>query len=340
MNKNLVLLLLLLILGGAGYYLTQKNKGKTGSSVAWDMDFTIPDTAAINKIFIADRKGNQITLERGKEHWMVNQKYMARPTAVNLLLDGFTKQRVRYIPTESSKPDMIATLGSQGIKVEVYQGDAKPAKVFYVGGVTPDELGTHMIMEGSEQPYVVHIPSFVGQIRTRYLVSLDDWKDRYLFREDPKQIQSISLEYPLQKKESFILEKTGASFQVKPFYATQQVSAAPQRKGIAEAYAIQYEGLGAEAFENLNTQRDSVTSLIPFVILTLTKTDGSQKQVKFWSTEVEKNRDTGAPFVFRYYADCSWGDFMLVQHTVFGPIFRGYDYFFEGSSQNTSRLKQ
>jgi Domain of unknown function (DUF4340) len=340
MQRNTIFLLLLLLVGGAAFYLYQKKGNKTGTHIAPDMDFTIRDTAAITKLFLVDRQGHKILLERQKDHWLVDGKFKVRPSAINVLFDCFTKQQVQYVPPESAKKVMIANLSSLGIKTEVYMnGSQKPSKVFYVGDVTPDEIGTHMMMEGADQPYVVHIPSFVGAVRGRYMLQLEDWKDRRIFAEDPSQIQSISVEYPMQKSASFIIERQNGNFEVKPFFATQQVYPASKlRKGMAESYAIQFRKLTAEAFETYNPKRDSVRALLPFCLVKLTKTDGEQKLVKFHPVKVEKHAETGQPFVFRYFADCSWGDFMLAQHTVFGDIFRGYDFFFDVAPQGNGQL--
>jgi hypothetical protein len=342
MNRNGILLLILLVLGVLGYQLYKKKGNQTASTVSWDMDFTMPDTAAIKKIFFADRKGNKITLDRQTDHWTVNGLYKVRPTAIELLLSTFSKQQVKYIPPKAAQKHMISGLVNFGIKAEIYTNDTqKPFKVFYVGDVTSDETGTHMLMEGAEQPYVVHMPAFVGAVRGRYMLKLDDWKDRNIFRDEPSTIQTLSVEYPRQKSASFILDKVGDDYIVKPFFSTQQVFASnTARKGIAASYLVQYKSLTAEAFETYNQQRDSVTALIPFAVITLTKTDGMQKQVKFHPVKTERDAQTGAPYVFRYYADCSWGDFMLAQSTVFAGIFRGYDYFFEGRPEPGSRIKQ
>jgi hypothetical protein len=187
-----------------------------------------------------------------------------------------------------------------------------------------------MIMEGSEQPYVIHIPSFVGQLRIRYMLGDDKWRDRAIFSEAPEDIQEIKVEYPQRKIESFILEKTGeASFGVRPLLSTTTVSKKPQRKGIAEGYILQFEQLGAEAFETTNPFRDSVVTLVPFAIFSLKRTDGTLKQVRFWPTETSYEPQTGRPYVIRYFAEVNKEDFLLTQDRVFAPIFRGYSYFFE-----------
>ena len=62
MKKNLLPILLLLVLGGAAayFYLT-----KSGSTLQPELtNYALKDTASITKIFLADKQGNKILLER------------------------------------------------------------------------------------------------------------------------------------------------------------------------------------------------------------------------------------------------------------------------------------
>ena len=63
---------------------------------------------------------------------------------------------------------MVKSLASEGIKVELYDRKGEKIKAYYVGGATPDERGTYMIMENAEEPYVAHIPSWEGNLRFRF----------------------------------------------------------------------------------------------------------------------------------------------------------------------------
>jgi hypothetical protein len=340
MQKNILLLLLFLGLGGAAFYLYNTKKDVKSSSLAPDMDFTVRDTASVTKIFLANRNGTTILLERQKENWILNGKGSARQSAVTMLLNCLSKQQVKYVPPASANRTMIAGLSTFGIKTEIYlNGSSKPAKVFYVGDVTPDEIGTHMIMEGSEQPYVVHIPSFVGALRERYMMNPDEWKDRRIFAENLETIQTVGVEYPFQKANSFLTERTKDGFVVKPFYATQQTfPAAKARRGLAESYVNQYRQINSEGLDSYRANRDSISRLVPFCVVTITKTDGTQKQARFHSAETQIDTKTGQPVTFRYYVNGSWGEFYLAQHNVLGPIFRGYDYFFDVAPQGNGRI--
>ena len=294
------------------------------------MDFAIRNTDEIGKIFIADRKGQTATLERKADKWIYNGKYPARPTATKLLLETISKLNVQYIPTDAAVAGMVKQIAADGIKVEIYDRKGKAMKTYYIGNITSDDQGTVMIMEGSEQPYVMHIPSFIGQLRVRYMLGDDNWRDRSIFNEKPEAIQAIKVEYTQRKSESFVMEKTGeAQYAVRPFFSTTAPSKKPQRKGIAEGYLLQFENITAEAFETTNPFRDSVTQLVPFAIFTVTRTDGSLRQVRFWPTETSYDPTTGKPYVTRYFAEVNKEDFMLTQDRVLAPIFRGYTFFFE-----------
>ena len=330
MKRTLLLAALFIVLGGSAWYAFNLKKNQKGTHVSWDMDFPVRDTDEIGKIFIADRKGETALLERKKDQWIYNGKYPARPTAISLLLETISKLNVLTIPSERAVPGMVKEIAADGVKVEIYDRRGKALKTYYIGGITSDQHGTIMIMEGSEQPYVMHIPSFVGQLRIRYMVGDDKWRDRAVFNEIPEEIQEIKVEYPQRKSESFVMQKTGeANYTVRPAFSTTPVSKNPQRKGIAEGYLLQFERLGAEAFETTNPFRDSVTTLVPFAIFTVTKTDGEIKQVRFWPTETSYDPNTGKPYVIRYFAEVNKEDFMLTQDRVFAPIFRGYSFFYE-----------
>lgn len=331
MKRTLLLAALFTLLGIAAWYvLTQKNQ-KTSVDVSWDMDFGVPETSKIHKIFIADRKGQTATLVKEKNQWRYNGQFSARPTAIQSLLETIAQVRVQYAPTEAAKPSLIKSIASEGIKVEIYDEDGKQIKCYYVGDITTDERGTYMIMDKSENPYVVQVPGFIGQLRVRYMLGDDNWRDRAVFSEKPEEIESVVVEYPQQKSQSFKIMKTKPlTYEVTPFYSTTPILKGPQRKGVPEAYLLQFESLISEGFENKNQVRDSVRALVPFVIITVKNKEGVETKARFWPVEVDQDPVTGQTFIVRYFTDLNDGAlFMLTQHQVFGPVFRGYSFFFD-----------
>ena len=331
MKRTLLLAVLCAGLGLGAWYAWRQKSAQTGTITAWDMDFAIKEPSRIGKVFMADRKGRTATVERKDGMWIYNGQYPARPSSVQLLVETLAKVTVKSLPTTAAEAPMVKSLATEGIKVEVYDQAGQRLKCYYVGGVTNDELGTYMMMEGSENPYVTHVPSFVGQLRVRYLIGDDNWRDRTVFAEKPENIQSVVVEYPQQKGESFRLEKVkAAEYTVMPLQSTTTRKSEAPRKGLPEAYLLQFERLVAEGYDSKHPERDSISALVPFAIVTVKRTDGQEKKVWFWPTEIRINGSTGKTYVERYYAGLD-GDFMIVQEHVFGKIFRGYSFFFEGT---------
>lgn len=335
-NKLLPLVFLFLILAGVTVWYLFFTPDPQMVALAEERNFAVPETQAISKIFLARRDGETITLERVGDHWVYNGKWKARPTAIENLLDAVGRIQIKYKPAEAAVPNMIRDLAVEGIKVEVYQRSDAPVRTYYVGGSTPDERGTFVIREGYEQPYVAHIPGWEGNLRFRYNLQGDDWRDRAVFEEDPDKIVRVRVEYPKQRSLSFELEKQSEGYIVRPFYPSTPRINAPLRAGSVEAFLVGFERLVAEGFEQNFPRQDSIKQLLPFAVISVLNTSGAERQVKFYpiqprivAPDPKAGQLPGSSAIERYFAATSDGDFMLVQNRVFKKIFWGYPFFFE-----------
>jgi len=167
-------------------------------------DFAVQDTASIDKIFLADKSNKTILLERKGNYWTVNGTYKARRDFVDLLLETICKLEVNSPVPEAKLDKVLKDLSVTGIKTEIYQ-KGKLVKTYYVGGVTQDNMGTYMIMEGSDVPFIIYIPGFNGYLTVRYNTELNEWRERHVFNYQIQEIAKISIEYRELKEESFIV---------------------------------------------------------------------------------------------------------------------------------------
>jgi len=332
MNNTLRLLLLFLLLAGATFWYTQKNDSKT-TVAKTDRDFAIPNIESVHKIFIADRNGQAATLEKKAKHWQYNDKWKANPNAIENLLKTIQKVQLKYIPPNAAIEHIVKDIATNNIKVELYDQAGKNLKTYYVGGVTNDELGTYMIMEGSNNPYVTYVPGFEGSLRIRYLLQEKQWRDKTVFEEQLEDIQSVSIEYPKQKSNSFKLVRTENDFELTPLFETTANKGTP-KKGQVEKFLRGFDRLIAEAFENQHPRRDSIQKQLPFCILTLARTDGQQKELRLHPI-IKKNRlglpmqrEDGKLLIERYYANVNKEELMLIQELVFGKVLWGYSHFY------------
>ncbi|MEL6941387.1 MAG: DUF4340 domain-containing protein [Bacteroidota bacterium] len=334
MNKNITILLLLFLTlaGGTAWYMTSEKETQQTTLLDWDRKFKVENTDQIHKVFIANRRGEQVTLERKGDHWIYNGKYKALPNAIDNLMRAFGEVEMSYKPANAAVPNMVSNLATQGIKVELYDKSGERLKSYYVGGETSDSRGTYMIMEGSEQPYIVHIPTWGGNLRARFNLRGNQWRDKTVLEAKVDDIVSVSVEYPKQKNNSFKLEKEGNEYVVKPFYDVTPTINKAVSQGSVEGYLVNFKSIGAEAFETDNPRRDSVTQTIPFGIITLKKVNGEEQKIKLFpiynDVEDATKSNEVVTYVERYFAEVNEEDFMLVQHRVFEKVLWGYNFFF------------
>ncbi|MEM1322452.1 MAG: DUF4340 domain-containing protein [Bacteroidota bacterium] len=337
MKKTILLFGIFALLGTvAAWYIMMGDQKSTRSES--ETNFGIKDIGQVQKIFIADRSGETTTLERQGKYWLYNGKYRARPDAMRNLLDAMRRVDVNYVVARAAVDNIVKDLATDGIKVEAYNKDNNKIRSYYVGGMTNDELGTYMIMEGANEPYVTHIPSWEGGLRARYQLKGEEWRDRHVFQEDVEQIESVSMEYPTQKSKSFKLMRTEEGFDVSPFYEVTPRSQRPFKAGTPEAFLMGFESLIAEAFQNRNPERDSILRRIPFCNATVNYKDGQSRTASFYpvvqydaSGKVITDYQVMAAntAIERYHTLVNNDDFMLVQQRIFGKIFWPYDAFFQ-----------
>ena len=175
-SRNTLLLLVFLLLAGfAAYYFLNKN-GSKSTLDSEETAFAIADTASVDKIFISTKSGKSNTLTRkAGNHWVLNDHYEARKDMVNMLLETMKRMEVKRPADKLSRNNAIRDIAALGRKVEVYQ-KGELAKTFYVGQTTDEHMGTYFIMEGSEDPYVLHMPGFNGFITSRFDIEEAKWR--------------------------------------------------------------------------------------------------------------------------------------------------------------------
>ncbi|NRB49232.1 MAG: DUF4340 domain-containing protein [Saprospiraceae bacterium] len=331
-KRSLILLGLLLVLGGFTVYSLMQNTDRGSTLSLEERNFAVEDTAAIHKIFMADRFNHQTTLERKGKGWLHNGQHPVNLNAMDNLMDAIKRVKIQFKPPNASIKNLIKSLATEGIKVEIYDRQDQLLKAYYVGGSTPDERGTYMMIEGAEQPYVASIPGFTGNIRFRYNLLGDDWRDKAVFNVPVDQIQSVSINYPLQRSESFTVSKAGQGYEVKPYYAlTKPTSALPNQSRV-ETFLYHFERILAESFINEHPKKDSILQQVPFCEIQLATTTGDSIAValhpRYFMT-APSGPEASQRIVERYYANVNQEDFMLVQNEVFKKVFWGYAFFFE-----------
>lgn len=309
--------------------------------------FAWQDVDQIDRIFMADRVGRQVLLQRVDDlHWTFKNKktgreYRANPSAIYMLLQTITRIRVREPVNNAAVDNAVKSLASNSTKVELYDKSGKQLRVYYVGSMTNRATGNLVIMEGSDQPYVGYIPNFQGTIDTRYIVQEEHLRDKAFLRVDPKDVEFIQIAYqnPIQQKESFkITQKSLGNYEVTPvFESTTPQPASSLNQANAETFFEDFDVIAAEKIIYNKMQRDTVITSTPFAIVTYKTTYHNDPQIfRIYSIyNPTADRGDGDPGhrqkIQRYFVDINEDNFFLTQHIVMRSLFWGYDFFFQNA---------
>ncbi|MCF8364776.1 MAG: DUF4340 domain-containing protein [Bacteroidales bacterium] len=306
--------------------------------------FAINDTASVSKIFMADMQDNEVLLK--KEHpgkWSLNDTLNARKEGIELLLSTMSKLAVKAPVSKASYDVVIKRLATSSVKVEIYQilprvnifnlirlfPHEKLSKVYYVGNATPDNMGSFMLMDGSDTPFVVYLPGFKGYVSARYSAFTSDWRDHTIFSQKPAQISSIQIEFPQTPAESFKLDKYG-DHEVK----ISQLGTGKVFVGFDTTRVIDFINAFRnirfeESFQQVDAKyKDSIVSQTPLHIIGLKDMTGNIRKVKTYRrANIAQQEDLDGnilPYdVNRLYAVIEENkELLIVQYFVFDPITR------------------
>jgi len=335
MKRILILLLALLALSIGAYFLVTQDEVEQKSTLTKnDRDFRVENLDEIHKITIKTRRRPELHLSRKGGDWLVNYKHVVSPNSMTRLLDVIQDMRMKYIPHRNALPNIKDEMELIGLHIEIYDANDKKIKGYFVGGGTADERGTYVQMEGSKQPYVMEMASYEGSIRGRFLPKEEEWRERIFIKEDVSRLKKITVDFPKSKEDSYVVDIENGT--VKSLYDYSLRKGGKLRRGSIKAFTKQFENIGAEAFENHHKDRDSIANLVPFARFEIESMEGS-KEIKLFPikdiyfNDVNTASVDQTALIERYFADCSWGDFMMVQHGLAKKILLPIDYFFEES---------
>ncbi|MCB2206875.1 MAG: DUF4340 domain-containing protein [Bacteroidetes bacterium] len=309
-----------------------------------ETDFAVEDTASVTQIFIADKKDNSVLLKKEGAQWTINEQFVANNKVVEFLLSTMKRLKVKSPVPLSVRNGVVSRLASNGIKVEVYQKvyrinlfdkykffkHEKRTKVFYVGDATQDNMGTYMLIEDAENPYIVFIPGFRGFLYSRFSPKPDDWKSHVVFNKKLADIKSVSLQFFEEPENSFKVEVEDARGNYK--------ITALQSGEVLESYdtlrllnfLTSFRDLRYETrMNNLMTpmKLDSIVNSTPVYELTLVdRFDDTTKVPMFKKHSMPESIANAYEMLVpidhdRFYALINGGnDFVLMQYYVFDRV--------------------
>ena len=331
-KSTLILLLLFLASGAATVWYLQQPEAKKTTMIDADADFRIKDTDKIGKIFLASRiRGTQFVLERKGDNWFVQDTIPVYPEIITNLMTAIRTMKIKYRPAKAAIANIAKELAVDQVKTEIYDREGKIMKTYYVGGETSDARGTYVIMEGSEKPMVMQIPGTTGSFKVRYDLGFLDIMDKAIFREDPEQIEYVSIEYPKQRNKSFKLDMSSGKPVATPFYETTPRINRPTDAGQVQRYLQNFEKVIAESLVRNENGIKAFEDTLPFCTMKVRRKNGTTKDIIFYPRDTQ-DLMTGEEIIriekFAVSIDGSYEIMQLAQLGFTQKLFVGYDGFF------------
>jgi hypothetical protein len=352
MKKNRFTISIVIILLGLALFLILKPR--TGT-YGWGMqDFAINDTSSVTKIFLSDKKNRNITLTRLNEgSWRLNNKYITRKDGVDILLKTMLNLSVKSPVPKAARNNIIRLLAASSVKVEVYQRvyrinlfgrlqflpHEKLTKTYYVGAVTQDNIGTFMILEGSDEPFITYLPGFRGFVASRYTTLEEDWREHTIFHHRLPDIANVSIEFADNPDWSFSIDNPdNRGFRLTSVINSQPIPDYDTSKVIE--FLGSFSNIRFESFLNDldKSIRDSITSSRPYYRISLTDRTGKTNVVTTFRKLAAPGQSDprGNPAVYdqeRMYALVNDNkDFVYVQFFVFDHILKPLPFFLKGGT--------
>lgn len=339
MKKNLLYLAVLVGLAFATYWFVFREDDQSFSKS--EANFTVKDTASITKIFLSDKVGSNVKLERTAHGWKLNDNMTAMTEAVRFLLAALVEQRADQPVPSGFHDAAIMELSTNGTKVELYNDDKK-THTFYVAKNAGYGNVTYMLTEGAKRPYIVKIPvrgnMFLG---VRYMTRVNDWRERKMLYADAP-IESVRVAYKDSTQYSYTINNTSNQ----PVVNGQAASTSPLNVKRVNSYLNLLNSIYCTGFEDRYLNKDSIINYGPQLgtVEVTRKGQAMQTLVVYFKPSDKGTKSfinlNGKQYDFdAYLALWNQRDFVLISRKTTEKLFRTYQEFYEQDVQPNDNIK-
>ena len=308
-KKQLLYLALIILMAALMWFLSSDSK----STISLENNFAISDTASVSKIFIADRNGTTITLSRNEKNWVINNKYEVRKDAINTILTTINQIRIQKQVSKNAFDNVIKNLATTGVKIEIYTNQDAPDKTYTIGSSTSNHLGSYMLLDGSETPFIVHIPSFNGFLSPRYgiqgnKISEKDWRTTNIFNLKTEKILRVIVNHIQEPEKSFTLT-TGSMILLNNLGNEESLN-----QENALQFLNAFKLLNCESFKDKKERKESATLLHELIV-----NNDTLRTYSIGTGKLVKDKEDNFT-VKRMHATLNNGELMLIQDYVFNKV--------------------
>lgn len=282
--KKLLPYISLLLLSALAIWLWNRSQDRSslgGIEKEWS-EFSIEDTASIDRIVISDKVPMKVDLIKTDGKWQLNGRAL-RKDAIEVLLETLKRMEMRNFVAENSKDEILRRMATYGKEVIVYSKGEEIAH-FFVGTDTPDHLATYMLKKGAELPFAVHIPGFNGYLSSRFITKEVLWYNRSLIGQDVSNLNLFKMDYSDASMPSVHLQKNDdASWQnlIEPDMDQKWITAY-----LKQLEKANYEGAIVTS-DKIFMRKDSLLNSTPYLQFAWADMQGNSHWLKAYKIKAE-----------------------------------------------------
>lgn len=331
-HRFIIAFILFIVLLAIALFVT-KEYGKDSSIPEELRDFSIRDTADIERIFIADQDESSVLLERTKKGWTVNDSMMAQQPQIDMVLGTLYEMKAEKPVTDGRMETVLKNMSALNKKLEVYmKGDGdEPSKTYFIGTNTPRHDGTYMLLETpdhgkADRPFVVGIPYQRGFLNPRFFTDVDEWRYTGVFDYKVPNIQRVEVEHVNRPESSFYIENGPDGVSLYRMMDDKRIERFDTVR--IKDYLLNFKKAHVETFgHGLPDEKvDSIQKSGPRYRLRVIDKAGDTNELAAYMKAPPEDPRPGVEDleydVDRMYAKTDNGEFAVIQRYVFGRFFQ------------------
>ncbi len=319
MKTKFIIIILIVLLSGISIYFLFISRNNSSINQS-EINFKINDTASVFKVVI-EKEGQTIILEKKSNFWQLNSLYSVNNKAINNLLISLTLLELKSPIPANAKKVLFDKL-SNSKKISLFDDKNNIIKYFYIGEQTTNKSGNYMLLEGSENPYIIFIPSVSSDLNNYFNINEIFWRDKTIFRYKSNEIKQVAVNYPQNKEKSFVIEqKENESFVLKKDLKSKSFIYLKDEKSYN--YLLHFRNIEFEKFYSADDNfKDSLKTVQAEFIFSITDKNGNTNIIKAYQKADNKIIDTD-----NFIAIFNDTEIIVAKYYDFDLLLKSYKYF-------------
>lgn len=314
--KKLILTVLFLALSAFTVYYFGFRKGSTINQS--EKQFALTESENIDRIVLI-KDHQKIILDKGQNSWTLNGKEV-RSDMINMLIE-VSEGLDAIAPVPKEEIDWVNQKLQTGVKVEFYhKGNLDNSFT-----LCRSDKEIYGLRENFEIPYRISLRGFSTIDLTKiYNTQENFWLTNLLINIEPENIKSVSIDYPLNPGNGFILDKSDNN-NYKLIKSQQKKELSGTDSEIISEYLYFFSNIRYYPVEDTaNLRQQVITNKNNFFRLVVESINGKKFEVLGYAMpEV----DTSQIAPLQFYALDSNSNIISLKFNDFDPILVHADYF-------------